>query len=73
MKRVNVTAMRNQHPKNWNDVWRIIKRDAPTFAQGLADPFYKECVARGASIELQLNDIPAAAHSLIPQDVILTD
>ena len=71
MKYVNTTALRANHPAVWNDVWRIIKADAPDYAAALSDPFFQQCKSKfGASIDLPLDDIPPRARQIIPADVI---
>lgn len=73
MQYVNTTALRANHPAVWNDVWRIIKADAPDYANALGDPFFKQCITQfSATVELPLDDIPPRARQLIPADVITT-
>jgi hypothetical protein len=73
MQYVDTSALRERHPTVWNDVWRIIKTDAPNYADALGDPFFKQCITKfAARVELPLDDIPPRARPLIPADVITT-
>lgn len=71
MASINTAKFRKEHPASWNEVWRIIKAEAPDYAEGLQDPFFKECIEMfDAEIELELADLPERARALIPASVI---
>jgi len=71
MRHVNITALRNQMPENWNLLWRAIKAEKPAYAEDLQDPFFGQCVEMfDASISLPMRDIPQSAHHLIPDTYI---
>jgi len=68
---VNTERLRTQHPATWNEVWRIIKTDAPAYAEGLKDPLLQEFITHfDATIHLNLEEIPERARALIPQHLI---
>jgi hypothetical protein len=69
---VDIAKLRAAAPKAWNDVWRIIKTDAPDFAAFMRDPFLAECIEHfDATIQFPLNDFPERARSLIPPAAII--
>jgi len=69
---VKIGTLRKLHPATWNEVWRIIKADAPDYAEGLRDPLLQELISHfdATEFDLRLEDIPERARALIPQHLI---